>query len=231
MSGYGPPPGTPVAPRPPASPIQRAAILAYSAGALGILSFIWGFLDWFTQGRGDLTSSASGYSINGAGSTAIVGISLIAGLLAAANAFEHKPVSLVPVVFGVSSLLLVFGVLIGKGGYDNGGGSSGPDIGMGVGMVLTLITVLLQVGVLVIGWLLASGRIPAPQPKMQGYPGGYGQLPYPGQQNQQYSPPLQPEYPGQPSQPGQYPPPPQTGYPSQQGPYAPPGNPYAPPHS
>ncbi|MEO9110974.1 MAG: DUF5336 domain-containing protein [Jatrophihabitantaceae bacterium] len=230
MAGYGPSPGVPAAPRPPASPAQRAAILAYTAGGLGILSFIWGFLDWFTQGSGTDSPSASGYSLNGAGATAIVGLSLVAGLIAAAYAFEKHVPTLVPAAFAVAALLLVVAVMIGKGGIDDGSGDSGPDIGMGVGMILTLITSIVQVGVLVVAWMMATGRMPASRP--QSYPGGYGQPPNAGQQAQQYGPPQQPGYPGQSVQPGQYDqpgqfgPPQQPGYPGQQGPSIPPANPY-----
>jgi Family of unknown function (DUF5336) len=206
MTAYGPPP----TPHSTASPLQRAALLSYVAGGLGVLSFIWGFLKWITEGDGGDQVKVGAYAA-GSPAVAVIGFSLAAGLLAAGAAWEKKPPSLTPVVLAVTSLLLAIGILIGKGSVDLGG--AGAKYGIAIGFILELITVILQVGVLVFGWMTASARVPAnrapawpPQPQPPypgqpvppGQPGGYGppqtygpaQPPPPGPQ-QGYGPPPQ----------------------------------------
>ncbi|MGI8760972.1 MAG: DUF5336 domain-containing protein [Jatrophihabitantaceae bacterium] len=223
MSAYGPP----AAQRPPTSPAQRTAMLAYVAGGLGVLSFIWGFLDWFDQGN----DGVGGYSVAGAGASAVIGFALAAGLLAVAGVVENGKIALAPLALGVTGLLLVIGVSIGKGNL----GSNAGNVSMGIGLILALITAIVQVAVLVLAWMMAAGRMPAPKPKA---PPGYPQ-PYPGQPGQYgpppqagYGPPPQPQ--PRPEGPGRYGPPPgqpgQYGPPSQPGPQGqPPHNPYGPP--
>lgn len=236
MTAYGPPAGPPAPARPAASPEQRANLLGYVAGVLGVLSFVWGFLTWFTEGSGDHAPTATGYSIQGAGATAVIGVSLAAGLLAAVRSYEKKDAALVPVALGVTALLLVIGVVIGKGGIDDGSGNS-IDVGMGIGLILELITVILQVGALVVAWLMATGKMPTPRPHAPAqpqYPGYQPQQGYPQQPPQGYGPPPgytqqgaathdQPQY--QPPQPQQQQPQQQP----QQGPQQGPQYPYRPP--
>jgi hypothetical protein len=221
---YGPPapPGPPTAPvpaRPAASPEQRAILLGYAAGGLGVLSFVWGFLGWVTSGSGSDKTTYGGYALAAQG-TAVVAVSLVAGGLAAAAAFEKRKASLVPVVIGAAALLLVLGQVIGKGSVSVQGGGS-EDVGLGIGLILELITVILQVSALVVAWLLAIGRLPAARaqvpPQYPGYqpqpgyqqpyapPAGYPQ-PAPDQPQYQYPQPQQPgqQQPGQ-QQPGQQP--------------------------
>lgn len=227
MTAYGPP----ATPRSPSSPAQRATLLAYAAGGLGVLSFIWGFLKWLTEGEGDGKTQYGGYALAAPG-VAVIALSLAAGLLAAGAAWENKPVTITPVALAVTSVLLAIGILIGKGSISAGGGG-GAKVGIGIGLILELITAIVQAGVLVFAWMEASGRLPAnrapawpPQQQQQqpypGQPGGYGPPQTYGQAQpppaQQPPPPQQPP-PGQPGQPG-----PQQGY----GP--PPGGPgYGPP--
>ncbi len=206
MTAYGPPP----TPKAPASPAQRAALLSYGAGVLGVLSFIWGFLKWVTEGSGSEQVKFGAYAVESP-ALAVIGFSLAAGLLAAGLAWDSKPPTLAPVAFSVTSLLLVIGVLIGKGSIDTGGSGS-PKIGIGIGLILELITVILQVAALVYGWLTASGRVPANRAPA-----------WPGQAQQ---PPQYQGQPGQPAQPGNYGPPPSYGPP--QPPAGPPPG-YGPP--
>lgn len=200
MTSYG----NPVAPRSPATPEQRAQLMSYVAAALGVLSFVWGFLHWFTSDTGDV----GGYSVFGGGAAASIALSLVAGALAAVRAVEKRAVSLEPVVFAAAGLLVVFAVLIGK--------SNGADgVGTGVGLILQLITAIVQVGVLVVGWMTATGRIAVarPTPPAQAH----------WQQPQGYQPPApqQPQQPYAPPPPGYQPP---SGYqqPTQQAGYQPP---------
>ena len=174
MTAYGPPAPS----RPPASPVQRAALLSYVAGGLGVLSFVWGFLKWLTDSTGGGKTKFGAYAL-ASPAVAIIGFSLAAGLLAAAATVEKKPASLTPVGLSVTSLLLVVGVLIGKSSVSARGGSA--HVGVGIGLILELITVILQVAVLVFAWVTASGRISANRaPAWPAQP----QQPYPGQPGQ-----------------------------------------------
>ncbi|WP_328560185.1 hypothetical protein [Streptomyces coelicoflavus] len=90
-------------------------------------------------------------------------------------------------------------------GVDNvGGGSDGPDLGMG--LILALVATLIMAAAAVAtplvpalkGSLIPAARPAAPQPYGGQPQGGYG---YPGTQQQPYG--GQPGHPGQPGQPGQ----------------------------
>jgi hypothetical protein len=172
------------------TPERRVQVFAYSAGGLGALSFVWGFLDW--------VSGVSGYG--GGGAEAIVGFALAAGLLAGLDAFENKPVTHMPTVLAVVGLLMVFGEMVSL--------PSGADTQ--AGLILQLVTSLVQVAVLVVGWLIITGRMPAARPQVppqgqwqppqgQWQPPPQGYQPPPGYQQppQGYQ---QPPGPGQPPQ-------------------------------
>ena len=182
------------------TPERRNQLLGYFAGALGLLSFIWGFLDWFS-GNG---TGVGGYSISGAGASASVALSLVAGLLAAARSLEHKTPVLEPAAIALAGLLVTFGILVGKSSL----GSSG-SVDAGVGLILQLITAIVQTAVLGFAWLAASGRLPASHPPASGPwspHSGYQQPPAQGfEQHPGYQPPYQPP----PAPPG----PPPAGYP------------------
>jgi Family of unknown function (DUF5336) len=210
MTAYGPP----AVPRPAASPVQRAAMMFYIAGGLGVLSFVWGFLKWLTEGEGSNKTKFAAYAV-GSPAVAVIGFSLAAGLLAAAAAWEKNAASLTPVVLAVTSLLLLFGILIGKGSIDPSGGAK---FGIAIGLILELITVILQVGVLVFGWMTSNGKIAA-KPAAPAWP-AQPQQPYPGQPGA----PVQ-----QPAQPGQYGPPQTYGPGPGQPPPAGPPQGYGPP--
>ncbi|MDQ2750697.1 MAG: DUF5336 domain-containing protein [Actinomycetota bacterium] len=217
MTAYGPP----AVPHSAASPVQRAAMMFYIAGGLGVLSFIWGFLKWLTEGDGGQKVKVAAYSV-GSPAVAVIGFSLAAGLLAAAAAYEKRPARLGPIALAVTALLLAIGILIGKGSIDPSGGSK---YGIAIGFILELITIILQIGVLVFGWMTANGKIKAkpaaPTWQPQAYPGQPGQqgpLGQPGQQG-----PL--------GQPGQYGPPQTYGPGPAQPPPAGPPQGYGPPPS
>jgi hypothetical protein len=169
---------------------QRPATLSYIAGGLGVLSFIWGFLTWYTEGSGPDRTSYGGYAFI-VNSAAIIGFSLAGGLLALAATVERRGPSLTPTVLATVSFLLVVGALIGKGNVDTAGGNS-PNAGIGIGLLLELITVILQVAVLAFAWMAATGRVrsnrpPAWQQGQQGQQGYGAQQPYGAQQT--YGPP------------------------------------------
>lgn len=187
MSGYGPPPAAPPqsSPRRANSSQPEPHLLGYAAGVLGVLSFVWGFLDWYTvQGQGQ-----AGYSFVGGGAGAAIGLSLTAGLLAAGIAVERRNLPVAPVAIALSAFLVTLGVLIRKA-------PSGTDVGTGVGLILELVTTIVQTLLLGYLYLHATGRLPAPRPRntAPAYPPGpggashYGQFaPPPGQ-----FPPAQP---------------------------------------
>jgi hypothetical protein len=203
MAGYG----SPATPRPPLTPERRAQLFGYIAAVLGLLSFVWGFLDWFKPSGGG--SGSSGYESSVA--EACVGLALTVGLLAGVRAFENRPVNLDLVAIAVASLLIVFALMV-----------SIPDgVDSAVGLILQLITAIAQAGVLIVGWLMATGRIAsrpaAPTPgQWQPHPGyqppntGY---PTPQAPPQGYQPPPPPQgYQQQPPPQGYQQPPPQQGY-------------------
>lgn len=186
MTNYGPP-GPPLPPRPPASPAQRATYLAYAGAGLGLFGFIWGFLDWVSPSVGG--DGSAGYTTSGTGALAAT---LIAGLVALAEVLEKKPVSLLPAAIAVAGLLITFGVLV-----------SVPDgLDVSAGLILALISSILQVAALIVAWMFTVGRIPAQRPAAQWQP-GQPQFPPPqagpppGWGPQQYPGPSQP-YTGQP---------------------------------
>lgn len=192
MTEYGQPPSAYQLPRRQASPGQRAALLSYLAAGLGVLSFIWGFLTWYTEGQGDGETSYSGYALATQGS-ALVGLSLAAGLVALALVLDKRGPSLVPTAVAAAGVLVAVGQMAGHGMIGVPKGSGEAHVGIGIGLILGLITVVLQLAALALAWMTASGRMPAPRPRQPQYP-QYGQQQYPGQ-------PAQQPYP---TQPGQY---------------------------
>jgi hypothetical protein len=226
MTGYG-------APQPQQRSGQQLPLFDLIGAGLGVLSFVWGFLDWYGQQGGG--ASAKGYAVSSPGAAAI-GLSLLASAVAAQVLLdrEAKP-TFVPIGASVASLLVTFGLLVGKGdGVDTK-----------VGVILMLITALAQVALFVVGWLQSQGKIMNGTPADSGQWGGSGQYGgYPAAQPQytqpaqsQYTQPAQPQY-GQPAQ-HQAPAQPQYGQPAQhqapaqpQAPQQPqygqqpPGNPY-----
>jgi hypothetical protein len=191
MTGYGVPSA---ASGPTPGPTKKDLPTYELIGAgLGFLSFIWGFLDFY--------SGAKGYAF---GATA-VGLSIAAGAIAGAVLLSEKTSPARPpyaLAVAVTALLVTFGELVGK---PTGTSTK-------VGLYLLLITTLAQVALFGLSFAQSSGRM-KPKPKAPSYPAGpgYGQ-PQPGygQPPSGYSPPQpggsygQPGY-GQPGygQPGQ----------------------------
>jgi len=163
MTAYDSPAGRPAG---LAGPAQRAAMMHFVAGALGVLSFIWGFLTWFTEGHGDGAFHFAGYAFSSAG-VAPIGLSILAGAIAVAYTVDGKAASFVPSAVAIAAVLTVIGVAGAKGNV----GPGDAQIGMGVGLILELITCVVQVAVLLIAWLAANGRLGVPRPPAHpGYP-------------------------------------------------------------
>ena len=190
MTGYG-------APQPQQRSGQQLPLFDLIGAGLGILAFVWGFLDWYkTGGQG-----FKGYGFGSSG-VAAIGLSLLAGLIAGRVLLDKTAkTTLVPLAASVAALLVTFGLLVGKG--------EGVDTQIGV--ILMLITALAQVGVFAISWLKAEGKIMTDKPASAsaGQWGGsqYGGYPAqqpPAQQPQYQQPQAQPQYGQQPPAQPQY---------------------------
>ena len=87
--------------------------------------------------------------------TAIIGLSLAAGLIALLGATERRPgrgvPSAIPLGLAAASLLLAIGVYLGKGAISP---ELGDEVGVEIGLILGLITAALQT--VVLGMVLAS---------------------------------------------------------------------------
>jgi hypothetical protein len=134
-------------------------MLSMIAALLGLLMFIWGFLKWLNTGESggeDQKTKYAGYAF-AMPTTAIIGLSLAAGLIALLGAMERRDgrgvPSAVPTGLAATSLLLAVGVLIGKGTISPNGGQ---EVGVEIGLILGLITTALQTLVLAAG--LASRK-------------------------------------------------------------------------
>jgi len=145
MSAYDPPgqPGS-------TSNLQRERTLSIIAGALGILMFAWGFLRWFNVGDGATQRRFSGYAFQ-MPTTAVIGFSLAAGLIALLAATDRRPgrgvPGAVPTGLAATSLLLASAIFLGKGAISP---TLGSEVGVEVGLILGLSTAALQTIVLVL---------------------------------------------------------------------------------
>jgi hypothetical protein len=204
--------------------------------ALGLLSFFLGFASYWTVDTKGTVKGNDDTSINffanvglGVGTIALT-VLLTAALIAAFDLFpkqqNHESVVAALSVAGfVSLLFLLFGL------QDSFGGAK---VGVGVGLILVLITSFLQAAVAVVALLLASGVVKPPAPRQAQYGGYYGQPGVPpgyGQPQQPYygqqGAPGAPTYQSPPSQPIPQAPPPS----SQPQPPAPPSSQPQPPQN
>lgn len=133
------------------SNLARERMLSMMAGALGILMFVWGFLRWLSVGDGSDQRKYSGYAFQ-MPTTAVIGLSLAAGLIALLGATERRAgrgvPSAVPTGLAAASLLLAIGVILGKGAISP---TLGAKVGVEIGLILGLITAALQTVVLAMG--------------------------------------------------------------------------------
>lgn len=131
-------------------------MLSMVAGALGILMFVFGFLRWLSVGDGADQHKFSGYAFQ-MPTTAVIGLSLAAGLIALLGATErragHGAPTAVPLGLAATSLLLAIGILLGKGSISP---TLGSQVGVEIGLILALITAAVQTAVLAAG--MASRR-------------------------------------------------------------------------
>jgi hypothetical protein len=118
------------------------------AGALGILMFAWGFLRWLNVGDGASQRRFSGYAFE-MPTTAVIGLSLAAGLMALLGALDRRAgrgvPGAIPTALAATSLLLASAIFLGKGAISP---TLGSEVGVEVGLILALSTAALQTIVL-----------------------------------------------------------------------------------
>jgi hypothetical protein len=123
-------------------------------GVLGIAMFALGFLRWLSVGEGGDQSKFSGFA-HQMPTTAIIGLSLAAGLIAMLGATERRRgrgvPSAVPTGLAITSLLLAIGVYLGKGAISP---ELGDKVGVEIGLILGIVVAAIQS--LVLGMGLAS---------------------------------------------------------------------------
>mgnify|MGYP000545355320 CR=1 FL=1 len=136
---------------PPSRTTDRERMLSTLAGALGLLMFALGFMRWLSVGAGDDQSKYSGFAFQ-MPTTAIIGFSLAAGLIALLGAMERRAgrgvPSAIPTGLAATSLLLAIGVYLGKGAISP---DLGDEVGVEIGLVLGLLTAAAQTVVLGMG--------------------------------------------------------------------------------
>jgi len=127
---------------------RRERTLSMVAGVLGIVMFALGFLRWLEIGDGDAKQEYSGFAW-AMPTTAVIGFSLAAGLIAFLGASERRPgrgvPSAIPTGLAATSLLLAIGIFFGRDGISP---DSGADVGVEIGLFLGLIVALIQTVVL-----------------------------------------------------------------------------------
>ena len=130
---------------------KRERSLSMLGGLLGLIMFAVGFLRWLSLGEGDDQSKYSGFAFQ-MPTTAIIGLSLAAGLIALLGATEKRRgrgvPSAVPAGLAATGLLLAIGVYLGKGAISP---ELGDEVGVEIGLVLGIITAAVQTVVLGMG--------------------------------------------------------------------------------
>lgn len=120
-------------------------------GVLGLLMFGLGFLRWLSVGEGDDQSKYSGFAFQ-MPTTAIIGFSLAAGLIALLGATDRRRgrgvPSAIPTGLAATALLLAIGVYLGKGAISP---ELGDEVGVEMGLIAGLVTAAVQTLVLAMG--------------------------------------------------------------------------------
>jgi len=134
--------------------LRRERMLSIVGFVLGVLMFIWGFLRWLKLDSGGQTSKYSGFAFQ-MPTTAVIGFSLAAGLVAVLGATERRAgrgvPSAVPAALAATSFLMAVGIYLGKGAISP---DLGDKVGTEVGLILALITSFIQT--VVLGMVLMS---------------------------------------------------------------------------
>jgi len=130
---------------------KRERSLSTVGGVLGIVMFLLGFMRWLSIGEGADQSKYSGFAF-GMPTTAVIGFSLAAGLIALLGATERRPgrgvPSAVPTGLAATSLLLAIGIFLGKGAISP---ELGDEVGVEIGLLLAIAVSAVQTVVLGMG--------------------------------------------------------------------------------
>jgi hypothetical protein len=157
------------------SSAQRERVMSLVAALLGVLMFIWGFLKWLKPESGGDGQSYGGYAFS-MPTTAVIGTSLAAGLIALLGALERREgrgvATAVPLGLAATSALLAIGILIGKGSVTHINGGA---VKVEVGLILGLITAILQTLVLGAEWVSRQNDALKERGGVAGYPGQQGE--------------------------------------------------------
>jgi hypothetical protein len=133
---------------------KRERSLSTIGGLLGLVMFAAGFLRWLSLGEGDEQFKYSGYALS-MPTTAVIGLSLAAGLIALLGATETRRgrgvPSAVPTGLAAASLLVGIAIYLGKGGISP---DLGDQVGVEPGLIIGIVIALLQT--VVLGMALAS---------------------------------------------------------------------------
>jgi len=167
----------------------RQPLLEWVAVGLGVLTFVFGFLDWY----GTDSDGLNGYRL--LDGYLPVGLALIASLLALVNLRPDRTERTAWLAIGLSALAVLFTVVAmvvkpsfvllieGLTALDENGAVH---VSIQVGLILTLVSAVLQLGCLVAAWLFATGRLAiggvratplSPGPWPPGSPAGAAPLP------------------------------------------------------
>jgi hypothetical protein len=162
-------------------------MLSMVAAALAVLMFIWGFLKWLSIGAGNSNQEQkyAGFAF-GMPTSAVIGFSVAAGLMALLGAMDRRSgrgvPSAVPTALAATGLLLAVGILLGKGSISP---DAGDTVGAEIGLILALITALIQTGVLAMGLVGRhddAANTGAPAAVYPDQPAGYTAATQPGYQ-------------------------------------------------
>ncbi|MCU1690512.1 MAG: hypothetical protein JWN20_2440 [Jatrophihabitantaceae bacterium] len=139
-----------------ASASKKERTLSLVAGVLGVLMFLLGFLKWLKVGDGDDAQKYGGFAF-GTPTSAVILLSLAAGLIAALGAMDHRDgrgvPSAIPTGLAAASLLGAIAILLNKGSISDG---VGDQVAVEIGLILGIIVAAIQTVVLAMG--LASRK-------------------------------------------------------------------------
>ena len=130
---------------------SRERTLSTIGGVLGVVMFLVGFLRWLSVGEGDAQSKYSGFAF-AMPTTAVIALSLAAGLIALLGATERRAgrgvPSAIPTGLAATSLLLAIGIFLGKGEISP---DLGDEVGVEIGLILAIVIAAVQTVVLGMG--------------------------------------------------------------------------------
>ena len=169
---------------------KRLPVLEWAAVVLGVLTFIWGFLDWY---------GASGVGQNGyrlLDGYLPVGFALLAGLFALVNLRPDRTertawlaigTSLCAVAFTVVAVAVKPTLILLLEGFSGLDGTDPVRLSIRVGLILTLVSTVLQLLCLLVAWVFASGRLVVSGRSGPAAPPSFGPTPY--DEPQSFGPP------------------------------------------